>query len=99
MLVSRRTRWGGVDIIEAMEEISRADGSTGWAFMANSIDLWAASGFLPEEGARTLQWRSQGHYSGILRAGVPCRRGGPWGSGRLRLGSGPAYATWIGCGI
>src|SRR5438132_13458568 len=39
---------------EVFEEVSRADGATGWSLMAGAIYLAVAAGYLPDEGARAV---------------------------------------------
>src|SRR6266700_1794060 len=39
---------------EVFEEVSRADGATGWSLMAGAIYLAVAAGYLPDEGARAI---------------------------------------------
>jgi len=53
MFVPREYGGGQVDIVtglEVIEEISRADGSTGWVLMATSIGTRNCSFFLPKKG-------------------------------------------------
>ena len=48
---------GGTDIVTAfkvIQEISRADGSTGWAFMANICSAAVAAGFMNSEGGQEM---------------------------------------------
>ena len=57
MFVPRHYGGGQTDLVTAtkvLEEISRADGSTGWVLMATSIGTRNSSFFLPKEGADEL---------------------------------------------
>ena len=105
MLVPKEYGGGGLTTAQAtevLEEVSRADGSTGWVLMANSFGNAVVSGFLPEEGARDL-------YAGTDKAiiagmGAPVGRavatdGGYIIKGSYRFGSGSHHATHIGVGL
>ncbi|MGW0039151.1 acyl-CoA dehydrogenase family protein [Gordonia sp. NPDC003376] len=105
MLVPQEYGGAGADIVTAfkvIQELSRADGSTGWAFMANSCSTAVAVGFMPTPGAAEL-W--DGPHKAIT-AGmiVPTGRGVRVGggfrvSGRFQFASGSAHATHIGAGF
>lgn len=105
MLVPKVFGGGGLNTAQAaevIEEISRADGSTGWVLMANSVGNGVIAGFLPEEGARDL-------YAGrdkaiIAGMGAPAGKavaadGGYVIKGNYRFGSGSHHATHIGIGL
>jgi alkylation response protein AidB-like acyl-CoA dehydrogenase len=105
VLIPKSLGGGGLSIVESMEvieEIARADGSTGWAFMANSIGTGIAAGYLPESGSKLLF----GGDDKAITAGMsaPVGRavkadGGLRAQGKWQFGSGSDYATWIGCGL
>ncbi|MCG2621216.1 acyl-CoA dehydrogenase family protein [Arthrobacter sp. I2-34] len=100
------TEYGGglntAQATEVIEEVSRADGSTGWVLMANSFGNAVISGFLPEGGSRDL-------YAGpdkaiIAGMGAPVGKavatdGGYIVQGKYRFGSGSHHATHIGFGL
>lgn len=91
-----------VQTFEVIEELSRADGSTGWAFMANSLSSSLAAGFLADEGARDIfDQPIPGITAGMILptgAGVPVE-GGYRVTGNYQFASGSAHASWIGAGF
>lgn len=106
MLVPSALGGGGLTLasaVEVLQEISRADGSTGWAFMANSIGNAIAAGYLPAEGAAEL-------FGGADKA-ITCGYSAPVGTAteveggiravapHMQFGSGSSYATHIGAGL
>lgn len=105
MLVPAEYGGAGLDIVTAfkvIQELSRADGSTGWAFMANSCSTAIAVGFMPAEGAGEL-WAGpdKAITAGMI---VPTGRGvavdgGYRVSGKFQFASGSAHATHIGAGF
>ncbi|RZL74287.1 MAG: oxidoreductase [Rhodococcus sp. (in: high G+C Gram-positive bacteria)] len=96
---------GGLGIVQALEvieEISRADASTGWALMANSFSTGIAAGFMNDEGAREMfGGPDRGITAGmIMPTGKAVRvEGGYRVTGRYQFASGSAHATWIGAGF
>ncbi|MGW9264676.1 acyl-CoA dehydrogenase family protein [Gordonia terrae] len=105
MLIPTEWGGGGLDIVTAfriIQEISRADGSTGWAFMANTCSMAVAAGFMTDEGAGELFTEpSRAITAGMV---VPTGRGvrvdgGYRVSGRFQFASGSAHATHIGAGF
>ncbi|MDQ0382953.1 acyl-CoA dehydrogenase family protein [Amycolatopsis thermophila] len=93
---------GIVDSLKVIEEISRADGSTGWALMANAFSTGIAVGFLDPEGAREIfDQPTPGITAGmILPTGKAVRvEGGYRVTGRYQFASGSAHASWIGAGF
>lgn len=93
---------GIVEALEVIEELARADGSTGWAVMANAFSAGIAAGFLPAEGAREMFGGTEpGITAGmILPTGSAVRvDGGYRVTGRYAFGSGSAHASWIGAGF
>lgn len=93
---------GIVDTFKVIEEISRADGSTGWALMANSCSTGIAVGFMNEVGAREMfGGTDRGITAGMI---MPTGKGvavdgGYRVTGRFQFGSGSAHASWIGAGF
>jgi alkylation response protein AidB-like acyl-CoA dehydrogenase len=95
---------GGADIVawlRTVEEMSTADGSIGWSYMANSCAVTNAVGFLP--AAATERMFADGLP---LVAGMLAPRGSavPDGdgftiSGDFQFGSGIGHADWIGAGV
>ena len=96
---------GGTDIVTAfkvIQEISRADGSTGWAFMANICSAAVAAGFMNSEGGQEMF----GGENKAITAGmvVPTGKatrvdGGYRVDSRYQFASGSAHASWIGAGF
>lgn len=89
-------------LIEVFEELSRADGSSGWSFMANAMSTAVAGAFLGDRAVDQM-------YGGASRA-IPAGMLGPagqvveidgayHGGGRFSFGSGSAYADWFGAGM
>lgn len=93
---------GIVEAFEVIEEISRADGSTGWALMANSCSTAVAVGFMNETGVREMfGGPDRGITAGMI---MPTGKGvavdgGFRVTGRYQFGSGSAHASWIGAGF
>jgi alkylation response protein AidB-like acyl-CoA dehydrogenase len=93
---------GPVAAMQVVEEISRADGSSGWSLMANAFNNAMAAGHLPDEGARLL-WGGKhkaitcGQFAAV-GVGVE-EAGGVRGGGHYRFGSGSGHADWIGGGV
>lgn len=93
---------GPVAGMQVIEEISRADGSSGWSLMANAFNNALAAGQMPEEGAHLL-WG--GTHKAITCGQFACVgtgelvEGGVRGSGHYRFGSGSGHADWIGGGV
>lgn len=105
MLVPRDLNGEGLSLVESfevIEELSRADGSTGWAFMANSLSTSLAAGFLNDKGARDLfEQPVPGITAGMILptgAGRPVP-GGFVVTGNYQFASGSAHASWIGAGF
>lgn len=95
----------GLDIVstfKVVQELTRADGSTGWAFMANSCSTGVAVGYTNEEGAREMfAGPDKGITAGMI---VPTGKGfrvdgGYRITGRFQFASGSAHASWIGAGF
>lgn len=104
-LVPRELGGAGLGIVESLqtiEELARADGSTGWAVMANAFSTGIAAGFLSAEGARELfGGPERGITAGMILPTGSGRRveGGYRVTGRYAFGSGSGHASWIGAGF
>ncbi|MFT4126468.1 MAG: acyl-CoA dehydrogenase family protein [Gordonia sp. (in: high G+C Gram-positive bacteria)] len=105
MLVPTEYGGGGLDIVTAfkvVQELARADGSTGWAFMANSCSTAIAVGFMESAGAEELWAGSDKAITAgmIVPTGKGIRvDGGYRVTGRFQFASGSAHATHIGAGF
>ncbi|MBM7369000.1 acyl-CoA dehydrogenase family protein [Gordonia hydrophobica] len=104
-LVPKQYGGAGLDIVttfKIIQEISRADGSTGWAFMANACSTGVAVGFMDPVGAEEIfGGELKGITAGMI---VPTGRGvrvdgGFRIDGRFQFASGSAHASWIGVGF
>lgn len=101
------SEWGGgglgiVDSLKVIEELSRSDGSTGWAVMANAFSMAVAAGYLPDSGAREIfAGPDKGITAGmILPTGKGVRvEGGYRVNGVYGFASGSGHASWIGAGF
>jgi len=84
--------------IEVVEEISRADPSTGWSFMANSGSVAILSAHLPQAGAERIFGTGELTLTAGMLAptGVATKvEGGYRVSGKYGFASGSAHASWI----
>ncbi len=105
ILVPEEYGGAGLDIVSAfkvVQEITRADGSTGWAFMANSCSTGVAVGYTNPDGAREMfAGVDKGITAGmIVPTGTGVRvDGGYRVTGRFQFASGSAHASWIGAGF
>ncbi len=105
LLVPEEYGGAGLDIVSTfkiIQEITRADGSTGWAFMANSCSTGVAVGYTNPDGARDMfGGTDKGITAGmIVPTGSGVRvEGGYRVSGRFQFASGSAHASWIGAGF
>ncbi len=91
-----------VESFEVIEELSRADGSTGWAFMANSLSTSLAAGYLADDGAKDLfDQPVPGITAGMILPTGAGRKvdGGYRVTGNYQFASGSAHASWIGAGF
>ena len=104
ILVPEEYGGAGLDIVSAfrvIQELSRADGSTGWAFMANSCSMAVAAGYMNPAGALDIFGENRGITAGmIVPTGSAVRvDGGFRVTGRYQFASGSAHANWIGAGF
>jgi indole-3-acetate monooxygenase len=104
MFVPRHYGGGQVDIVtglKVLEEVSRADGSTGWVLMATSIGTRNSSFFLPKEGADELfagpQKAITAGYAAPLGTAVEVEGGLRGSAERLQFASGSKFTTHIAC--
>ncbi len=91
-----------VTSLKVVEELARADGSTGWAFMANAFSTGIAAGFLNADGANDLfSGADKAITAGmILPTGKGVRvEGGYRVNGKYAFASGSNHASWIGAGF
>lgn len=105
MLVPKELGGGGADLttaILAIEEISCADGSSGWVLMANSTMTAIAAAFCGEAAIEAMFGSGQR----ALTAGMFGPGGksvevadGYVGSGRFSFASGSNHADWISAGM
>ena len=105
ILVPEEYGGAGLDIVSAfkvIQELTRADGSTGWAFMANSCSTGVAVGYTNPDGAREMfAGVDKGITAGmVVPTGKGVRvEGGYRVTGRFQFASGSAHASWIGAGF
>ncbi|WP_173922425.1 acyl-CoA dehydrogenase family protein [Agromyces sp. Marseille-P2726] len=104
MFVPRHYGGGQVDIVtglEVIEEVSRADGSTGWVLMATSIGTRNSAFFLPKEGADDLfagpTKAITAGYAAPLGTAVEVEGGVFGGAKRLQFASGSKFTTHLAC--
>jgi indole-3-acetate monooxygenase len=93
---------GIVNSLKIVEELSRADGSVGWAYMANAFSTGVAVGFFSPEGARQMYAGDDKAVTAgmILPTGTGKRvEGGYEVTGTYGFGSGSHHASWIGAGF
>src|SRR5439155_4328877 len=87
------------DAFEVFEEVSRADGATGWSLMAGAIYLAVAAGYLPGEGARTIFADPAAVAAGqVAPLGTATIAGDGRGwtvEGRFGFASGGLHASWF----
>ena len=95
----------GADIvtaIELVEALTRADGSTGWCFMANSLLTGGTAAYLGEAGVDALFRRPEpailAGQVGPVGTAVKVD-GGLVGQGHYQFNSGSNHASHIGCGF
>lgn len=105
MMVPKALGGGGLGLAEAMEvveEVSRADASTGWAFMANSNVCSIAAGFLDSDGVEAMWAKPEKPViAGLfMPAGTATETAnGYLINGRYSFGSGSTNANWIAGGF
>jgi len=88
--------------VRIAEEIARADGSTGWSYMATAFGTAIVSGFISSEGAAELFHKDRPAITAgmLLPRGTAARvDGGYLIDGNYSFASGSAFADWIGVGF
>lgn len=91
-----------IDVLEVFEELSCADGSTGWSVMANITTCCLASIYTSDDASATMFPASAlGIHAGMLGPVGRARAadGGYVVSGQYQFGSGCAHANWFGAGV
>lgn len=94
----------GADILTALrviEELSAADGSTGWSTMANMSVTGFAGGYGTDTAVKTLfQGEERGVIAGMFApmGKADAVEGGIMARGNFSFGSGTGHADWIGGG-
>jgi alkylation response protein AidB-like acyl-CoA dehydrogenase len=85
------------DAYEVIEEASRADGATGWSFMAGAIYVGVAGAFLPDEGAEAVLADPRAVAAGqVAPLGTATPATGGWEvEGQFGFASGGLHATWL----
>lgn len=96
---------GGISLVDALkvaEEISRADGSTGWAYMATSFETAIIAGFInPETAKEYFLGENRAIIAGQLLPRYPGTKvdGGYQLTGNFSFASGSDFATIVGGGF
>ncbi len=93
---------GILTAIELVEMLTRADGSTGWCFMANSMLTGGTAACLSEAGVDALfRQPAPAILAGQVGPVGKARKveGGLIGQGRFQFNSGSSHASHIGCGF
>ena len=82
---------------EIIEEASRADGATGWSFMAGAIYLAVAGAYLPDEGAAAVLADPRAVAAGqVAPLGTATPAEGGWKvEGQFGFASGGVHSTWF----
>jgi indole-3-acetate monooxygenase len=82
---------------EIIEEASRADGATGWSFMAGAIYLAVAGAFLPDDGAAAVLADPRAVAAGqVAPLGTATPVDGGWVvEGQFGFASGGVHSTWF----
>lgn len=91
-----------VTAIEIMEEVTRADGSSGWTLMANLLATALAGAYLQDKAIDAIFGDAQRPIiAGMFGPGGKARTvaGGYRGSGKYSFGSGSAHSNWLGGGM
>lgn len=90
------------DVLAVFEELSYADGSTGWSVMANITTCCLASIYTSDDASAAMFPASAlGIHAGMLGPVGRARAadGGYVVSGQYQFGSGCAHASWFGAGV
>lgn len=90
------------ELIEVIEELSRADCSVGWSFMANSECIAAAGAYLGDTAIDAIFGsRERPIIAGMFGPGGKAEavNGGYRVNGKFSYGSGCGHANWLGAGF
>ncbi len=89
--------------IEVIEELGRSDGSSGWSFMATSIQTVFAAGWAGDSAIDAMFGGSQraivAGFPGPIGKASRLADGSFRGSGRFPFASGSGYADWFAGGM
>lgn len=91
-----------VTTIEIIEEITRADGSSGWSLMANAMATCLAAAYLKDKAIDDMFGGSaRPIIAGMFGPGGKARQvaDGYQGGGKFGFGSGCAHSNWMGSGL
>lgn len=95
------TEADAVTTLAVFEELSRADGSTGWSFLANTSTTAFAAAYTGDAAVKEM-FGGPGTpiHAGMLGPRGEAKQvdGGYQASGRFSFGSGIAHANWVGAG-
>jgi alkylation response protein AidB-like acyl-CoA dehydrogenase len=95
------TEADAVTTLAVFEELSRADGSTGWSFLANATTTAFAAAYTGDAAVKEM-FRGPGPpvHAGMLGPRGEAKQvdGGYQVSGQFSFGSGIAHANWVGAG-
>ena len=95
------TEADAVTTLLVFEELSRADGSSGWSFLANATTSAFAAAYTGEAAvAAMFDGEDPVVHAGMLGPRGEAKQvdGGYLVSGRFSFGSGIGHATWVGAG-
>lgn len=90
------------DLLEVIEELSYADASAGWTFMANSTGIAAAGAYSGDSAVDVMfMGKEKPVVAGMFGPGGKARPvdEGYHVAGKFSYGSGCAHADWFGCGM
>ena len=105
LIVPRELGGLGLDVvtlIRVVEELSRADGSSGWSYMANALSTGVAAAFCGDDAAdAAFGGPVPAIFAGMLGPGGACVEvdGGYVGGGRYSFASGAGHADWLAAGM
>lgn len=104
LLVPRSLRGTEAEVLTTLgvfEELSRADGSTGWSFLANATTTAFAAAYTGEAAVKEMfGGPGPAIHAGMLgpRGEAKAVEGGFLVHGRFSFGSGSGHAGWLGAG-
>lgn len=90
-----------VEVVDLYEEVSRADGSTGWVFFASDACASYFGAYLPDDGMEDLFGGGVPLVAGQFTPNGTARVDGDdlWIDRDYQFGSGIVHATWAGGGV